>query len=137
MSNEPNTIYESQQADSALHPRPLTSLHLFQRLPLCLPDEEPHEDYQRVVEDAKHEERSPAEIGNCVRCDLGEDEIEQPLRRCANCNSRLTDPGWEYLAHIQLMPRLARPSRDMEVAYPWYRTPRDVVAHRFKVNHGE
>lgn len=80
----------------------LTGLHFLERFALGLFDEEPDEHDQGEVEDGKHHERLPPQVLDGMRCRLGEDEVEQPLRGRPDCDAGLADARWEDLAHVYL-----------------------------------
>lgn len=65
-------------------------------------DEKPRIHHQQRVEDAEHQERLPADVVQGMGRDLREDEVEEPLGRCADGDAHLADARGEDLGHVDL-----------------------------------
>lgn len=59
------------------------NIHILEGFALGFRDEEKHKEEIGNTEDAKHEEGAPAKFTDGMRCEFGDDEVEEPLSgRC-------------------------------------------------------
>lgn len=94
-------------------------IHILKTASLGLLDEEEGEDTHGQTENTKHQERPPSDVVDGSWCDLGDNEVEEPLCRCGQTNTVGSETGGEDLGNVD----------------PWNRTPRGGVSDNEEVNH--
>lgn len=79
---------------------PEDDIHLLQTATFRLRDQQGEGAHTEDVDRAEHEEELVSKVSDECRCNLGEDEVEQPLRGTSGGETVVTSASWENIGDV-------------------------------------